>query len=417
MVMMPSEGNRVDAPISSPVPIKGTLPVVQYPFTLADIYTRYREHVYSYAEADQHLQQCAASLEVAITAEAVITSLFPRRAQKRSFARWPCVMHDAPPAKFAFNLLYQDTRIKLAVEEKLGTGLHLAAYQQDAHNLMEILATLLSLRGLHWPVFWQDLTDNDLEGLTNLVLNHYDRQRNQRLQAINARANTIALRSLGPTIESLALPTLIAHQVFAGTVWWHQMSAEEAGQWPPVGRFEIDDRVRFCQEVLQGERHLIFFFDDTGELIWDLALLQLLLHSNSHLRITSVVNNQVMYNNVNWDTLSQVLQAPVFQKVANSPRFMVLRENNFRPSFDLNSCSDTLLDTLGLSDLVFVKGVAGFEAMQELPVNTYYAFVVYSYHSQKVTGYEKGSGIFVRVPAGQVGYRYEKQTLRDIYVP
>jgi hypothetical protein len=410
-----SEGEAGMMSPRKPVKIKGTLPALQYPFTLADVYARHATHRYLCEEANQHLQRCTTQFAVSINACATIASLFPDTVKDRLFARLPCILNDAPRSKFDFNLLYQDTRIKLAVEEKLGTDAKLEDYQRDAQNLMEVIAILLSTKGFHWPTLWQDLTDNDLDGLMSLVLNNYDLDRNKRLLEIGYKANTLALRSLGVALDTLNLSELIAHQVFAGTVWWHQMSNITEGHWPPVGEFEIDNRDYFHQDVLQGDHHLIFLFDDNGELIWDLALIKFLLRHNSSLRVICVVSNQVMYNNVNWETLSLVLREPIFQELATSPRFTLLREDNLRPSFELNYCSEILLDTIRSSDFVFIKGAQGFETLQELPTDTYYAFVAYSDQSQKVTGCHKGSGIFVRIPAGIAGYQYEAQTLRDIH--
>lgn len=401
--------------VRKPVKIKGTLPALRYPITLADVYARHAKHTYSHEEANQHLQNCVAQFTVAINAGVIIASLFPDAVKDRSFAHLPCVLNNAPRSKFDFNLLYQDTRIKLAVEEKLGTNAKLEDCQRDARNLMEVIAILLSTKGIHWPTLWQDLTDNDLDGLMCIVLNNYDPGRNQRLLEIGYEANTLALRSLGVALDTLDLSELIAHQVFAGTVWWHQVSNVAEGHWPPVGKFEIDDRELFHRDVLLGDHHLVFLLDDNGELIWDLALIQFLLRHNSSLRVTSVISNQVMYNNANWSTLSLVLREPIFQELATSPRFTLLREDNFRSSIDPNYCSETLLDTIRSSDFVFIKGVAGFEIMQELPVDTYYAFVVYSEDSQKITGCKKGSGVFVRIPAGKAGYHYETQTLQEMY--
>ena len=401
--------------VRKPVRIKGTLPALRYPFTLADVYARHTNHTYSYEEANQHLQNYIAQFAVAINVEAILALLFPVSVKNRSFARLPCVLNDAPLSKLDFNLLYQDTRIKLGVEEKLGTSAKLEDYQRDARNLLEVIAILLSTNGLQRPFLWQDFTDNDLDGLICLVLNSYDPGRNQRLLKIGYETNRLALQNLGTALDTLDLSRLIAHQVFAGTVWWNQISDVEKERWPVVGRFEIDDRERFKQNVLVGDKHMTFLFDDNGELIWDLALIQFLLRHNSSLRVTGVISNQVMYNNANWVTLSTVLQEPIFQELAASSRFTLLREDNFRSSIDLNYCSETLMDAIRSSDFVFIKGVAGFETLQQLPVNTYYAFVVYSEDSQKTSGCKKGAGVFVRIPAGKAGYHYETTTLRDIY--
>ena|GEM_PF-1729217 len=401
--------------IRKPIPIKGTLPTRQYPFTLADIYARHANHRYSRQEANQHLLNYITHCEEAIKVDDIISSLFSKAPNNASFDRLPCVLGEAPRSKFDFNLLYQDTRIKLAVEEKLGLDAELRDCQRDTRNLLEIIAILLSTEGIQRSTLWQDLTDNDLDGITCIVLNSYDLGRNQRLLKIGYETNKLALRSLETVLDRMDLPELIIHQVFAGTVWWHQVSNFEDGHWLPASKFEVDDRVRFYRDVQASNRHMVFLLDDNGELIWDLALIQFLLRHNNSFQVTGVISNQIMYNNANWDTLSSVLQEPIFRELATSQRFKLLREDNFRSSIDLNYCSKTLLDTIHSADFVFIKGVAGFETIQRLPVDAYYAFVVHSTDSQSVTGYKKGTGVFVRVPAGKVGYHYQTQQLRDVY--
>jgi len=87
----------------------------------------------------------------------------------------------------------------------------------------------------------------------------------------------------------------------------------------------------------------------------------------------------------------------------------------FRSSIDPNYCSETLLETIRKSDFAFIKGVAGFETIQGLSVDTYYAFVVHSKDSQDITGYKKGSSVFVRIPPDKAGYHYQVRLLRNMY--
>jgi formylglycine-generating enzyme required for sulfatase activity len=402
--------------VRKPVALKGALPQRQYPWTLADVYARHAGHTYTRQEADQRLAECGRDLALSMPSTDQIRSrLFPEVETNRTFDRLPCVLGDVSRGKFDFNLLYQDTRIKLAVEEKLGTQAALADCRRETRGLMEVVSVLLSTEGIGHPKLWEDLTDNDLEGLVCIVLNSYDAGRDRRLLEIGYAANDAALRTLGVGWDHLEIADLIAHQIFAGTVWWHEVKQVAEPERPPAGAFAIDDCERFRRDALAGRRDMVFLFDDNGELVWDLALIQVLLRQNSRLHITGVICNQVMHNNANWRTLSAVLQAPIFSELAASPRFLPQREDNFRPSIDPNYCSEALLQKIRAADFVLIKGVAGFETIQGLPVDTYYAFVVHSADSQITTGLRQGCGVFVRIPRGQAGYRYQTRPLREVY--
>jgi uncharacterized protein with ATP-grasp and redox domains len=160
---------------------------------------------------------------------------------------------------------------------------------------------------------------------------------------------------------------------------------------------------------------LIFFFDDNGELVWDLALILRLLQVNPRIQITGVVSSQVVFNNASVHTVKKCLEFPIFHTLKESTRFDLFEEDNPRPAIDPLFCSDKLKNRMKSANLAFIKGVAAFETMQNLPIDAYYAFVVHSADSQVCTGLKVDSGVFVRIPSGRYGYRYEKQTLREIY--
>ena len=131
--------------------------------------------------------------------------------------------------------------------------------------------------------------------------------------------------------------------------------------------------------------------------------------------ILGVVNSKPIANNATVTTLKVSLDNPIFDELKNNDRFKIFVENNYRPAIDPNFCSLELLDLIQNSDLVRIKGVSFFETIQNLQVDTYYAFVVYSHDSQICTGLEKGDGVFVKVPKGESAYIYLEKTLKEQY--
>ncbi len=400
----------------APVPIKGKVPNPEFYVTsLADVYARYSSRVYSWDETNDRFKKYAHRFALPVDCS-LIQHLFPNKdLHPSSLSERPLpILDQVPKEKFEFNLYYQDSRVKLAVEEKLGAQADAAESQSQALDLLEVIASLLSAEGLAGRAVWQDLTDNDLDGLTVMVLDRYDPHRIEHLLDVGYMTNERAMAGL-PRLEGLTFEKLIQYQIFAGTVWWMEKGATLTEQFPSLGKVEIDDRTKFKQEVLGGKCNIIFFFDDNGELIWDLALILQLLQMNPQVHVTGVVSSQVVFNNSNVQTINKCLESRIFLKIKESQRFELFVEDSPRPALDPLFCSKELTELMKAADLAFLKGVALFEIMQNLPVDAYYAFVVHSLDSQICTGLKAGSGVFVRIPRGRYGYRYQKQSLKEIY--
>jgi hypothetical protein len=402
----------------SSIPIKGQIPAQRYHITLADVCAKHIGTVYSRQEAGSLLENY--SDQFPGLDPAIIEEIFPQAIvqENRSFPRLPVILGDAPPLKLTFNLLYQDTRLKLAVEQKLGPDAQLARYQQAAKDLMEVVSVFLCTEGIHKQALWQDLTDNDLDALIYMILDNYHPERLEHLLTTGYRTNRLALaglESILPHLDQLEIKDLIEYQVFAGTVWWDERGTSLAEQFAHKGQVVIDDIARFKDAVLGRKRHLVFLFDDNGELVWDLALILYLLRKSETLRVTGVTTTQIVANNANKRTLECCLQDFAFRQLQTSPRFEVFQEKNYRSAIDPSFCSQALLDLLETADLALIKGVSFFETIQRLPVDVYYAFVVHSTDSQTCTGLEKGDGVFARIPKGQMGFYYLEKTLSDIH--
>lgn len=412
--------------VRKPISVKGKIPLPVYHFTLADVYAK---HLFLRRGVPYSLQQAndlLSALTPRLHAENVLWRLFPPavRQEERPFRHLPCLMREIP-GKLDFNLLYQDTRLKLAVEEKKGTGAVADHYERDASTLTEIAAILLSTQDSDGHAIWENMTDNDLDALIYMILDEYDPSRSERLLQLGYEANQRALEGLPPLqdLQEWSLDRLIDYQTFAGTVWWHECESRFEAQFLPGQKFRfgtckngkrLKQLAEFERDILREKCHLVFLFDDNGELVWDLVLIWRLLQMNSQLQITGVINNPIVANNASQKTVSRCLEAPFGVQILQTGRFHFFYEDNFRSAPDPNYCSSALLELIQNADVVYIKGVSFFETIQNLPTPTYYGFVVHSEDSQICTGLQKGEAVLVRIPSGESGYTYHQQTLKEV---
>lgn len=313
-----------------------------------------------------------------------------------------------------FNLKYQDVRIKLVVEEKHRAINNSVKLENDVFELSQLISVLLKLKLNSNSELWTIMNDNDLDALVYLVVDTYDSSRKKRLLTKGIEDNMLALKGLSKTqVNNWHLEKTIKYQVSAGTVWWSKIKPVFDIQFPRKPNLYYDDRELFIEQLNSGEKHLVFICDDNGELVWDLILVERLLNYYSHLSISFVVNDLIVANNANILTLDYCLSQIRFEHLTNNIRFKIFIERNNRSSIDLDYCSTKLLQLINNADVIYVKGVGGFETMQQLPVYTFYGFVVYSKNSQICTGLEKGEAVFVMMPPNSKAFDFKKSSLRN----
>ena len=216
----------------------------------------------------------------------------------------------------------------------------------------------------------------------------------------------------------MLLRHIVNYHVFAGTVWWDKVATQLRQQFKHMRPLTLDDVSQFQKEVLGGTRHLVVIFDDNGELVWDLILIQQLLERNPDLAVTGIVNANVIENNSNHLTLDVCLRheklKPLASQLTRNGRFRILAEYDPRFSIDVGFCTAPVHRVLETADIVLVKGVAAFTTMQQLNSPTYYSFVVHSAASITCTGLQKGAGVFIRVPPSARAYLYGEKTLSEL---
>ena len=394
------------------ITIKGRRVRGNYEVTLLEMFYRECLSVLRPDECDRALQEFSElvpGLTVALIAELYPIWALDERGLDR---RFPCVMKDAPSEKVDLNLTYQDARIKLGVEDKHARG-GSASAEGDVRALLRIYTLLLRTHLRNGSPVWRFCTDNDLDALTFGILNSYDPARLSDLLREGQLANRRSLAALEALVASEEMPTAyyLQYAIHAGTVWWSHLDSPIVEERQLV----INDYARFAEEVLRRQCTLVFMFDDNGELVWDLMLIQRMLAENPKLAVIGVVSTEVVANNATDVTLIGCLDEPAFSGLKSEGRFRVFKERNLRSAIDPSFCSVELFDTIVSADVCFIKGVSFFETIQGLNTTSYYAFVVHSRDSETCTGLRRGDGVFVRVPKGKVAFEYGSANLVSLY--
>jgi len=393
--------------------IKGRSPRRAYADHLPDLFLADRPRVFTRPEADAALRPL--DLLARSVSGAILDDVFPPGVlrERRPFARFPCVMKEAPADKVRLNLRYQDTRIKLGVEDAAARGGDDQPARDHARTLLRIYSVLLRTELRDSEPTWGLCTDNDLDALTYALLDLFDPPRRDDLLRDGHLANRNSSRTLELLLGggSWAPDRFLPYQVRAGVVWW----SEGDGHRVPDTGLVLNDFDCLSAEVLSRPARLVFLFDDNGELAWDLMMIRLMLAANPGLAVVGVVSTEVVANNANRATLAACLADPLFDGLRADPRFEVFEERNIRSAIDPSFCSRQLLDMISKADAAYIKGVSYFETIQRLEVPAYYGFVVHSLDSQRCTGLGKGDGVFVRIPGHEAGFDYGKQALRDLY--
>lgn len=149
--------------------------------------------------------------------------------------------------------------------------------------------------------------------------------------------------------------------------------------------------------------------DDNGESVFDLAIFQEAMRYFPHLHISIAVNRYPVSTNFTRASLEEVLADPefsFFQDQRMSGRARIITESQLFPAFEEVYFSQPLRNAIDNSDVLYVKGVNFFEALQPAAQLRYYGFVVSGRMSHALSGCHEGRSVFARVPRGYPGYVY-----------
>ncbi|MCG7844999.1 MAG: ARMT1-like domain-containing protein [Methanomassiliicoccales archaeon] len=125
-----------------------------------------------------------------------------------------------------------------------------------------------------------------------------------------------------------------------------------AAEWP-----EPNDIGRM-RELLEGAKEVVFLFDNCGEIVLDIPLLQEL--KGMGLRVVGVVKGRPIITDATWEDLSISGADQVLDDALTTGVFAI--------GVDLLAAPAELREVLSRADLVIAKGMANFEALSDSDV-------------------------------------------------
>lgn len=417
-----------------PIVIKGKTPKGAYDCFLSNVFYSFEDRVFSVNECISLLQS---ECEISLNNDLLVQMLFSyRKFDQTQHSRelpftfaGPFQMKSVLDTQFPFNLRYQDVIIKCALE-KQAASCHqnkTAEEKRSLHwNILQMISVVLRTCFLSTEPLYLDLTNAELDHVVSKCLAFFGIKSTKKdLIDIGNKSNAMA-RSVQNHILSakqLSLKQILAFSIHSGVVWWAHdeiLSKFEANSTEIVLELRnhlenlveengliIDDFALFHSEVIDTKesKQLLYFFDDNGELVWDLLFIKCLLESNPKLTIIGVVSETPITNNASIRTLSHYIkQHDNFLGLRKNKKLLMFGEPNELSAIDPRFISEKLKKQMMAADVILVKGASFFEKLQYLPAPTYYMFTVYSKTSQILTGLKCNNALFARIGAHLCGF-------------
>lgn len=224
-------------------------------------------------------------------------------------------------------------------------------------------------------------------------------------QERTSRANAAALQLLEHLDPQRDVMRACLLSAFAGTTWfgdWPQGSDPETisgGLGSVIAgshQWGVDSRERFASSVLTATR-MVAILDDSGEAVFDLALLQVLLTDNPRLDLTIMAHLKTDGVDVTAAEIDALLRNSYFGGLEGQRRAGLLRilaVDQDLPSFEPEFFSPRQWRAIDAAEVVLVKGASFYETTA-LGRPAFYCFVVHSMSSRLLTSHPAGTGIFL----------------------
>ncbi|MDD5494605.1 MAG: ARMT1-like domain-containing protein [Dehalococcoidia bacterium] len=119
--------------------------------------------------------------------------------------------------------------------------------------------------------------------------------------------------------------------------------------------FTIDDSA-LLEDKVREARRILFLADNTGEIVFDLPLLQLM---RKHAAVTFVVKAAPVQNDI---TLDEIKRAGLQDSIGD-----VITTGTATAGIDFSVASQEFIEAFETADLVFAKGMGYYETLEELP--------------------------------------------------
>ncbi len=454
--------------IIEPITIKGTKPAFSYPFTLLDVYplipSLRMQEVMKIVLA--RLDRLHAKLEhrtgqmpksplggfLKHDAGILFFHLFnPTKPLKTTIDSsdlnpfdfdhrqhiYPYSFEHASPAKIVHSMYWIDCNLKTQIESigiknNLPKGLIIELVESALHFYSLLIKMndyeLARRMNFNFSIFLQDR-------IVEVIFGELVKMDQETLWLRGKLSNEIALQYL-KNFSSLDGSKLLEMSAFMGVVWYSTaeiqndfLSQTAAGLQRVEEQFHkkrhvwaINDYSLFLSDLEScANGSITVILDDNGETVFDLALFQLIHTMYPQLKISFIVNQFPISNNISIEIFNAILEDPFFSQLKHSiveSQIKIFIEKQLFRSFEIDLLQTQTRAILDRSDIVYIKGANFFETFQLENSKRYHCFTVWGEGSERLTGFSEGEGVFVRLNPGELGFRVantaEKLTLKDI---
>lgn len=240
----------------------------------------------------------------------------------------------------------------------------------------------------------------------------------------NYAATNMAL-SIYNQLQLTTLEDICKASVFAGTTFWNNHLDDPTFCLNDMhSKTQADltiDSIKEFREKLTTAKKVLYIVDDSGEIVFDLKLIEQTLKEYPHLKIAIYCNSNQIKPNTHRSEIQYLLNQPDFAWLKQTPSLSIIDEANSLETIDMRFASQKLIDNITNADLVCIKGASYFENIPLLNKDRLYLFTVYQNTPAVLTGLEKGAGVFAFVPANTAAFEdiasdaTPNRTLKDLF--
>ncbi len=349
---------------------------------------------------------------------------------------YPFSLKLASPQKLAHTLGWIDTNIKVKLET-IGNTLRMRPQiiQQLAEMALKAYSYLVKMddftlahsMNFNFSMFLQDK-------ILNIMLGDALYLDSEQAETRGKLSNQIALQ-LFKEMGELSYEQICAMSTFMGVVWTSTVEIQKEFESNPESALTIIESQlkskqndwcinhidKFISDIGSNEHGtVVVILDDNGESAIDMALFQRLLIDFPFLKLKFIVNLFPVSNNISLNIFQALLYdeyfLPMKQYFTEGRVKLLLEEQGFR-SFEIDYLKLETQLSIENANLTYIKGVNFFETLQIPSTIRYHCFTVYGPTSILLTGCGEGKGVFAKLQSGQTAFTYfsfnQVETLKE----
>lgn len=323
------------------------------------------------------------------------------------------------PAEMAYTIGRIDVNVKLRVEDICTTaGLPERTTRHAVESAQLIYAALLKADN---HALARIITANESNFISERIVDvlfgplseKFAQAHARRAERLNSAARLVAESSPTADLERLLVASVVSGGVIAAIAREGELGLDGATQNLRLHyAAALDSRLgkgqnvshtefrSFVDRLAAGRARVGWFFDDNGETVLDLRFLNAVL-DQTPVELTLFVNSLPVSENTNYGQLVALVHDgsyPLLSAALRDGRARIVVESMHLAAFERAWLSPRTLHELDRTDYVLFKGANLYETFQDEGLDAYYAFVVASPNSLRLTSRDLWAPILVHSP-------------------